>query len=130
MQEASMLGIMWVRSKCNDFQGIQNRLWIHYWGAVVSSKTVKSNTASAGAPLRCIHEDTFWTPHSNLGWGEEEIEKMSKLESDLFVYGVDESTLDLDVIENDFNTFTNLDDIVDYIWSTILVGSKNRFSYD
>ena len=97
-------------------------------GSVVSNKTVKSNTTSAGAPLRLIHEDTFWTPHSNLDWGEAEIEKMSKSESDLFVYGVDASTLDLDDIENDFNAFTNPDDIVDYLWSTFLVGGKNRFS--
>jgi acetyltransferase-like isoleucine patch superfamily enzyme len=97
-------------------------------GAVVSNKTVKSNTTWAGAPLRLIHEDTFWTPHSNLGWGEEEIEKMSKSDSDLFVYEADDSTLDFNVIENDFNAFEDPDDVVDYIWATFLVGGKNRFS--
>ena len=96
--------------------------------SVVSNKTVKSNTTSAGAPLRLIHEDTFWTPHSNLGWGEAEIEKMSISDSDLFVYSIDSSTLDLNLIENDFNSFTNPDDVVDYMWSTFLVGGKNRFS--
>lgn len=97
-------------------------------GSVVSNKTVKSNTTSAGAPLRLIHEDTFWTPHSNLGWGEAEIEKMSKSESDLFVYDVDSSTLDFNAIEKDFNNFTDPEDVVDYMWSTFLVGGKNRFS--
>lgn len=96
--------------------------------SVVSNKTVKSNTTSAGAPLRQIHEDTFWTPHSNNGWGEEEILKMSKSDSDLFVYDVGENTLDFDEIENSLNAFEDTDDIVDYIWSTILVSGKNRFS--
>lgn len=97
-------------------------------GAVVSNKTVKSNTTSAGAPLRLIHEDTFWTPHSNLGWGEAEIEKMSKSESDLFVYGADETTLDFAEIEDSLSRFDDPDDIVAYIWTSFLVGGKNRFS--
>lgn len=96
-------------------------------GAVVSNKTVLSNTTSAGAPLRMIHEKTFWTPHSNLGWGEEEIQKMSKSESDLFVYEVEESTLNFDEIEARLNGFSDPDDVVDYIWSTFLVSGKNRF---
>lgn len=97
-------------------------------GAVVSNKKVRSNTTSAGAPLRMIHEDSFWTPHSCIGWGEAEIEKMSRSESDLFVYSVDDSTLDFGEIENDLNGFTDPDDIVAYIWTTFLVGGKNRFS--
>lgn len=96
--------------------------------SVVSSKAVESNTTSAGAPLRLIHEDTFWTPHSNLGWGEAEIEKMSKSESDLFVYDADEGTLDFDEIEAELNGFDDVDDIVEYIWSTFLLAGKNRFS--
>lgn len=95
--------------------------------SVVSNKTVKSNTTSAGAPLRIIHEDTFWTPHSNNGWGEEEIQKMSRSDSDLFVYATEDYTLDFDNIENDLNAFDDPDDVVDYIWSTILVCGKNRF---
>lgn len=96
--------------------------------SVVSNKTVRSNTTYAGAPLRPIHENTFWTPHSIHGWGEEEIQKMSKSESDLFVYDIDDGTLDFDEIDANLNSFNSPDDIVDYIWSTILVSGKNRFS--
>ena len=53
---------------------------------------------------------------------------MSKSDSDLFVYDVGENTLDFDEIENSLNAFEDTDDIVDYIWSTILVSGKNRFS--
>ena len=97
-------------------------------GSVVSNKTVKSNTTSAGAPLRVIHEESFWTPHSNHGWGEEEIRKMSKSDSDLFVYDVDENTLDFDEIEDELNGFSDPDDVVEYLWSKFLISGKNRFS--
>ena len=97
-------------------------------GSIVSNKTVRSNTTSGGAPLRIIHEKTFWTPHSNLGWGEEEIAKMSKSDSDLFVYSAEDDTLNFDAIESDLNAFSDPDDVVDYIWSTFLVSGKNRFA--
>lgn len=97
-------------------------------GSVVSNKTVESNTTYAGAPLRKIHDDTFWTPHSVHGWAEEEIEKMSKSDSELFVYTKDADTLDFDEIENSLNGFSAPDDVVDYFWSTFLLVGKNRFS--
>lgn len=97
-------------------------------GSVVSNKKVLSNTTAAGAPLRVIHERTFWTPHSNHEWGEEEIRKMSVSDSDLFVYAPDGSTLDFDLIEEDLNGFSNPDDVVEYLWSKILLGGKNRFA--
>ena len=97
-------------------------------GSVVSNKTIPSNTTYGGAPLKLINEDTFWTPHSTNGWGEEEIEKMSLSDTDLFTYDVDEKTLDLDEIEHDLNSFTDLDDVISYIWFKFLVGGKNRFT--
>ncbi|MBE6498678.1 MAG: acyltransferase [Methanobrevibacter sp.] len=97
-------------------------------GSVVSNKTVRSNTTEAGAPLRLIHEDTFWTPHSNHGWSEEEIEKMSKSDSELFVYSPDENTLDLDDLESDLNGLEDPGDVVEYLWSTFLLSDKNRFA--
>lgn len=97
-------------------------------GSVVSNKTVSSNTTVAGAPLRLIHERTFWTPHSNNGWGEEEILKMSRSDSDLFVYEVDETTLDFDDVESELEGFSDIDDVVEFIWSIILLGDKNRFA--
>lgn len=97
-------------------------------GSVVSNKTIKSNTTAAGAPLRVIHEDTFWTPHSNHDWGEEEIEKMSLSDSDLFTYSADDNTLDFNQIENDLNSFQDMDDVIDYIWSKFLISGKNRFA--
>ncbi|MBQ6099321.1 MAG: acyltransferase [Methanobrevibacter sp.] len=99
-------------------------------GSVVSNKTVPSNATYAGAPLRCIHEDTFWTSHSVHGWGEAEIEKMSQADSDLFVYTADETTLDLEEIENRFNTYSSPDDVIFDITSHFLIGSKNRFAID
>ena len=97
-------------------------------GSVVSNKTINSNTTYAGAPLKLIKDNSFWIPHSVHGWSEEDISKMSVYNSELFVYGVDDSTLNFDRIENDLNSFSELDDVVSYIWSTILVGGKNRFT--
>ncbi len=95
-------------------------------GSVVSNKTVRSNTTHAGAPLRIIHEDTFWTPHSTHGWGEEEIEMMEKSDSDLFVYEPDEDTLDFDEIEKTLNGFSSPDDVIVYLTALLFTG-KNRF---
>ena len=97
-------------------------------GSVVSNKTINSNTTYAGAPLKLIKDNSFWIPHSVHGWSEEDISKMSVYNSELFVYDVDDSTLNFDGIENDLNSFSELDDVVSYIWSTILVGGKNRFT--
>ena len=96
-------------------------------GSVVTNRTVKSNTTAAGAPLRVIHEDTFWTPHSNHGWDEEEIRKMSKSDCDLFVFDADKGTLDFDVVERDLNGFSNPEDAVDYFLLKFLLAGKNRF---
>jgi acetyltransferase-like isoleucine patch superfamily enzyme len=96
--------------------------------SVLSNKTLPSNTTHAGAPLRLIHEGTFWTPHSTNGWGEAEIEKMSVSDSDLFIYAVEGNTLNFDEIESDLNGFTDPDDIISYIWFKFLTGGKNRFS--
>ena len=96
--------------------------------SVVSNKSIPSNVTYAGSPVRLIHEDTFWTAHSNNDWGEEEIEKMGESKSDLFSYDVDENTLNFQEIENDLNNFTDLDDVISYISFKFLVGGKNRFS--
>lgn len=95
--------------------------------SVVSNKEIPSNTTCAGAPLRMIHEDTFWTPHSVHGWGDAEVEKMSKSESDLFSYAPDKHTLDFDEVENKLNGLSGPHDIVDYILPTFLLSGKNRF---
>ena len=78
--------------------------------------------------LKLIKDNSFWIPHSVHGWNEEDISKMSVYNSELFVYDVDDSTLNFDRIENDLNSFSELDDVVSYIWSTIIVGGKNRFT--
>ena len=96
--------------------------------SVVSNKKVTSNTTWAGAPVRLIHEDTFWTPHSVHDWDDEVVEKMAKSDSDLFSYAIDEKTLDFSVVEETLNGFSNPDDIVDYIMVTFLISGKNRFS--
>lgn len=95
--------------------------------SVVSNKYIPSNTTYAGSPARLIHEDTFWTPHSVHDWGEEEIKKMAKSPSDLFIYEVGENTLSFDKIESDLNNFSDSDEVIDYIWSTFLISGKNRF---
>ncbi|WP_407375370.1 acyltransferase [Methanobrevibacter sp.] len=97
--------------------------------SVVSNHTVPSNTTYAGSPIRLIHENTFWTPHSVHGWGEEEIEKMSLSQSDLFSYKKDENTLDFDEIEENLNA-SNPDDVVDYIMAVLFFSGKNRFCID
>ena len=53
---------------------------------------------------------------------------MSKSDINLFTYDVDDKTLDLDEIEYDLNSFTDLDDVISYIWLKFLVGGKNRFT--
>lgn len=95
--------------------------------SVVSNKKIQSNTTWAGAPVRLLHENTFWTPHSTHDWGEDVIEKMAKSESDLFSYAPDKETLDFEDVENTLNNFKDMDDIVDYIWATFLLAGKNRF---
>lgn len=96
-------------------------------GSVVSNKVINSNTTYAGDPARMIHDDTFWTPHSVHGWADEEIQKMSKSESDLFSYVVDEKTLDLDDVESKLNGFSNPEDMVSYIGAAFAISGKNRF---
>ena len=93
--------------------------------SVVSNKRIPSNTTYAGAPLRLIHENTFWTPHSVHGWNDEEIKKMSESDSDLFSYSPDENTSDFDEIESILNS-SNQDDTVEYVLMFLFAG-KNRF---
>lgn len=95
-------------------------------GSVVSNKTIESNTTYAGAPLKLIHNDTFWIPHSVHGWSEADIEKMSGYSEEFFIYERDDKTLDLDDIENRLNS-SDLDDVIAYIWSDFLMANKNRF---
>ena len=93
--------------------------------SVVSNKRIPSNTTYAGAPLRLIHENTFWTPHSVHGWNDEEIEKMSESDSDLFSYSPDENTLDFDEIESILNN-SDSEEAAEYV-SMFLFAGKNRF---
>lgn len=95
--------------------------------SVVSNKSIVSNTTWAGSPVRIIHEDTFWTPHSVHDWDDEVIEKMAKSDSDLFSYSSDKDTLDFSEVESNLNGFEDVDDVVDYIWATFLLAGKNRF---
>lgn len=97
--------------------------------SVVSNKIIPSNTTYGGAPIRLIHDDTFWTPHSSHGWGEKEIEKMAQSPSDLFSYAPDDNTLDVDDIEANLNGLSNPDDIVEYMVATFFFSGKNRFSF-
>lgn len=97
--------------------------------SVVSNKTIPSNATYGGAPLRMIHENTFWTPHSSHDWDEEVIEKMAKSESDLFSYAPDEDTIDVDEVEGDLNEFKDPEDIVEYMAATFFFSGKNRFSF-
>lgn len=94
--------------------------------SVISNHQIPSNTTYAGSPVRLIHENTFWTPHSVHGWGDEEIEKMSVSDSDLFSYKRDENTLDLDAVEDNLNGLSD-DEIVDYIMTDFFFAGKNRF---
>lgn len=94
--------------------------------SVVSNHEIPSNTTYAGSPVRMIHEKTFWTPHSVHGWGDEEIEKMSVSDSDLFSYSKDTETLDFSQIEEKLNSL-GPDDVVDYIITTFFFAGKNRF---
>lgn len=98
-------------------------------GTVVSNHTISSNTTCAGAPVRPIHEKTFWTQHSVHGWSDEEVEKMSVSDSDLFTYLRDENTLDLNEVEDDLNSM-DPDDAVGYIMATFFFAGKNRFYID
>lgn len=93
--------------------------------SVVSNKRIPSNTTYAGAPLSLIHENTFWTPHSVHGWNNDEIEKMSESDSDLFSYLPDENTLDFDDIENMLNN-SDSEEAAEYV-SMFLFAGKNRF---
>ncbi|WP_296883494.1 acyltransferase [uncultured Methanobrevibacter sp.] len=95
--------------------------------SVVSNKKIPSNTTYAGSPVRLIHDNTFWTPHSVNDWGDEEVEKMSVSQSDLFSYILDDNTLDFDVLENELNSFGNPEDVVEYIAATLFFAGKNRF---
>ena len=96
--------------------------------SVVSNKSINSNVTCAGAPVKLIHKNTFWTPHSVNGWGEEEIDKMSESKSNLFSYEVGDDTLDLETVENELNNFSDTEEVVTYIWYKFLVGGKNRFA--
>lgn len=95
--------------------------------SVLSNKIIPSNTTFAGNPVKLIYEATFWTGHSVHGWGNEETQKMSKYEADIFVYCEDENTLEFSDIENELNGFSDIDDILPYIVSNLLFSEKNRF---
>lgn len=95
-------------------------------GSVVSNKTIPSNTAYGGAPLKLIRQDSFWIPHSVHEWSQEDIEKMSHYDKDLFIYENDEKTLDLDSVERELNS-SDMEDVLAYIWSNLLMPNKNRF---
>lgn len=95
-------------------------------GSIVSNKSIPSNTTCAGSPVRLINEDTFWIPHSVHGWGEDEIKKMSKYKSELFVFEEDERILNLDKLERYFNE-ADINQILEYIKVNLVNENKNRF---
>lgn len=97
-------------------------------GSTVSNKIIPSNTTFAGSPPKLIHKDTFWVGYSVHPWDEEVTEKYSKYNSDIFIYELDEYTLDFEDIEYDLNNFPNADAVVSYIESTFLFAGKNRFT--
>ena len=96
-------------------------------GSFVSNKQLYSNSTYAGSPIRLLNKDTFWVPHSVHGWCENETEKMSSYESNIFIYDLDEHSIDFDEIEKNLNSFSNLEDILEYIKITFLDANKNRF---
>ena len=97
-------------------------------GTVVSNKSIRSNTMSVGIPLETIYENTFWTPNFNHCGDDYEIQKKLGSNLDLFIFSVDDDTLDLISVEEELNRFSNPDDIVDYLGTTFLFAGKNRFA--
>lgn len=97
-------------------------------GSLVLNMSIRSNTMSVGIPLKTIYENTFWNHNFNFGGDEYEIQKMSQSNLDLFVYAVDEDTLDLIAVENELNGFSNSEEIIDYLGFTFLLAGKNRFA--
>lgn len=95
--------------------------------SVLSNKLVPSNTTFAGNPAKLIYDSSFWTGHSVHGWSEEETQKMSKYDSDRFIFFEDETILDFEDIECELNKFSNKEDIISYIVSNFLFPKKNRF---
>lgn len=51
---------------------------------------------------------------------------MSHYDKDLFIYENDEKTLDLDSVERELNS-SDMEDVLAYIWSNLLMPNKNRF---
>ena len=96
--------------------------------SVLSNKIVPSNTTFAGSPARLTKKNTFWLGYSVHPWDEITTLKYSKYKSENFIYKIDNNTLDLEEIELDLNTFSNVDEILFYIQSTFLEAGKNRFA--
>lgn len=97
-------------------------------GSVVSNKKIPSNTTFAGSPVRSIHSDSFWVGYSVHPWDEEDTQKYSKYDSDEYMYRLDDTTLDLDEIEQELNGSIDPESLVKYIETTFLGAGKNRFT--
>lgn len=97
-------------------------------GTVLSNKIVPSNTTFAGSPARLIKEDTFWVGYSVHPWDEITTLKYSKYDTENFIYEEDNTTLDLEDVEFDLNSFASPESIVTFIESNFLEAGKNRFA--
>lgn len=95
--------------------------------STISNKNINSNTTFAGSPVRLINEDAFWTSDSTHGWGEKEINDHKKFRNDSFIYNSDSTSLDLDDVENELNSFANTESVLNYIKNNIVNAGKNRF---
>lgn len=97
--------------------------------STISNKDISSNSTVAGNPVKLIAEDTFWTSDSTHGWGEKEINQHKNFKNDVYIYEPDSSSLDLDDVENELNTFANADSVLYYINNNVLDVGKNRFAF-
>lgn len=97
--------------------------------STISNKDIPSNTTFAGFPAKLVNEDTFWVSDSTHGWGVKEINDHKKFKNDMFIYDADSSSLDLDDVENELNSFANTESVLYYINNHIVGAGRNRFAF-
>lgn len=73
----------------------------------VVTKTVPSNSTTAGVPARIVGRDIFWTRPSVHGYTQDQTDRTSMHPGSEFVYEADDDVLDHDVLEAQLDTMTS-----------------------
>lgn len=96
--------------------------------ALLSGKSLPSNTSWGGNPARLLGENIFWERSCVHNWDEAETAAHETYKSDCFMYKEDAETLPFSVVDSGLETLKTADEKLEMLKIISAVESKNRFA--